>query len=263
MRLKSLFIPMTFVAALAFAVPASAQHGAGGGHGGGGFGGGHMSGGHSGGGHMSSGGHSSGGHFSGGRPGGGQVGSRPSGGHFSHGSDRGFHGGFDHGGRFHGGFGGPFVHVRPIRPFHGSFFAFRPRFDLGFGFFAGYPFPYPWGYFAPYPYYQYDYPYDYPDGATYDPNSAENSDSSTAAPAVDQRNLGGISFDVTPADAQVYVDGTYVGTAKDFSPSSAPLTLTPRKHQVVIQKAGYQTMTFESDVPQGQVIPYQGKLQRQ
>jgi hypothetical protein len=40
------------------------------------------------------------------------------------------------------------------------------------------------------------------------------------------------------------------------------LTLTAGRHHVEIRAAGYQTMTFETDVTAGQVIPYQGTMQR-
>src|SRR4029434_1591538 len=73
-----------------------------------------------------------------------------------------------------------------------------------------------------------------------------------------QRNFGGVSLDITPGDATVTVYGTHAGTAQTYSPSSAPLTLTPGPHQIVIAKPGYKTMTFDADVVQGEVIPYKG-----
>jgi hypothetical protein len=254
MQLKYFIIPITFAAALAIAAPpAIAQRG----------GGGHMGGG---------GGHSGGGHVGGGsRPGGGHV----DGGHMAGGGGS-FHGAphdpgrFDHrvvgpqfrgvGPRFSGGrgFGGPFVHLRVVHPFHGPFFAFRPRFNLGFGLFLGYPVPYPWDYVAPYSYAYPDYADPY--GSTYsDPDDSGHS----STPSDAQRDYGGISFDITPGDASVYVDGTSVGTAQSYSPSSAPLTLTPGLHRVVIVRPGYQSMTFDSDITAGQVIPYQGTMQPQ
>jgi PEGA domain len=273
MTLKQLILP-TFALALAMsAAPASAQRGGGGGGGGGhmgggggfGGGGGHMGGGggHSGGGAGHFGGGSGdfggGGHFGGGRPGFEEHGG------FHDGNrefDRQFHGhdfdgrfrGHDFDGRFHGvdrfdrgrGFDRGFDHVRMIRPFGGPFFGFRPRFDLGFGLFVGWPVPYPWDYVAIDPYY-------YPYAPYYDLYDQGNLNQ--------QRNFGGVSLDITPGDATVTVDGTNAGTAQTYSPSSAPLTLTPGPHQIVIAKPGYKTMTFDADVVQGQVIPYKGTMQ--
>jgi PEGA domain len=240
MALKSFFIPITFAAALAVsAAPASAQHG----------GGGHMGGGHSSGGHSAVGQHGGGGSFHGENHAPGDVGQ-------SRGQDRSgrFDGHDGFGSRGGRGFDGPFAHVRVIRPFFGPFFAFRPRFDLGFGFFVGYPVPYPWDYVTPYPY---DDPYDAdPYGSTYsDPEDWPS------APSADQRNYGGVSLDITPGDAIVTVDGANAGTAQTYSPSSAPLTLVPGRHRIVIEKPGYRVMTFDADVTQGQVVPYQGTLQ--
>ena len=79
--------------------------------------------------------------------------------------------------------------------------------------------------------------------------------------ADESRDYGGISLDITPGDATVWVDGTIVGAAQNFSPSEAPLTLAPGVHQVVIGKPGYHSRTFESEITAGQVLPYQGTLQ--
>lgn len=150
------------------------------------------------------------------------------------------------------GFEGRIPSTRIIRPFRGPFFVFRPRLEVGFGFFAGWPVPYPWDYVAVYPYlYPYPNVYVAPDGTDY-----------SFVPSDQQRNYGGISFDVTPSDATVVVDGIAVGQAMNFSSSSAPLTLNPGAHRVAIEKEGYRTMTFDSDVVAGQVIPYRGALQR-
>jgi hypothetical protein len=53
-----------------------------------------------------------------------------------------------------------------------------------------------------------------------------------------------------------------VGTAATFGPTSQPLGLIPGRHHIEVRAAGYRTMTFDADVRSGQVIPYQGTLQR-
>jgi hypothetical protein len=47
-----------------------------------------------------------------------------------------------------------------------------------------------------------------------------------------------------------------------FSPTSDPLGLAAGRHHIEIRASGYQTMTFDSDITPGQVIPYRGSLQR-
>jgi hypothetical protein len=131
------------------------------------------------------------------------------------------------------------VWVEPYRP------RFIPRggaaFGLGlniggvrFGLFAGRPFAYRFGYGMR----AYRYPIRIVPGISY----------------------GGVSFLVTPGDAAVYVDGTYVGLASDFYGNVQPLPLTPGVHRIELQAEGYSPMVFDVDVMPGQVIPYEGTL---
>jgi hypothetical protein len=59
----------------------------------------------------------------------------------------------------------------------------------GFGFGLGFGYPYAYGWYPPYPYYGYGY-YDY---------------------------TGAARLEVTPREAQVYVDGYFVGVVDDFA----------------------------------------------
>jgi hypothetical protein len=160
-------------------------------------------------------------------------------------------------------------------------------------------FPNPYVYGDPYGYYDYGYPgYGYPGygnpGYGYaapgyggypapnraygtaasptDPNTVTASPGATAtdpnavtaqpgAGAPAQGQYGGLSFQVTPANAAVLVDGVYVGTAGQFTATTQPLTLTPGRHHVEMRAEGYQPMTFDANVAPGQVLPYQGALQ--
>jgi hypothetical protein len=91
---------------------------------------------------------------------------------------------------------------------------------------------------------------------------AQQSQPSIGVQRGDQSAPGGVSFEITPGDAAVFVDGTYVGTAGDFSPTSQPLGLVSGHHRIEIRASGYRTMTFDTDITSGQVLPYQGTLQR-
>jgi uncharacterized membrane protein len=198
-----------------------------------------------------------------------------------------------YGGRFYGnGFG--YALGTP-------YYAFRPRLSLGLGLWLGYPisypywaFPNPYVYGDPYWYPGYAYPgYGYPGygygtppygvypapSGTYgtnapsvDPNTVSASPNTatvgpntvTAEPgagAPEQRQYGGLSFQITPANAAVLVDGVYVGTASQFTATTQPLTLTPGRHHVEMRAEGYEPMTFDVNVAPGQVLPYQGTMQ--
>jgi hypothetical protein len=185
-------------------------------------------------------------------------------------------------GRVYGGYGFGYALGTP-------YYAFRPRVSLGFGVWLGYPigypywaFPNPYIYGDPYWYPGYGYPvpaYGYPPNRTYgtaapsaDPNAGATGPSTvtgepntvTAEPgagATAQGQYGGLSFQITPANAAVLVDGVYVGTASQFTPTTQPLTLTPGRHHVEMRAEGYEPMTFDVNVAPGQVLPYQGTMQ--
>jgi len=165
--------------------------------------------------------------------------------------------------------------------FYAPYYAFHPRFSVGFGLWVGFPVAYPY-FYGGYPYYGYGYgyPYGYPYGyaapypygypPAYPPYPPSNyssapyppSGSMNVQPGRAQGNAGGVSFDITPGDAEVVVDGQSMGTVGNFTPSTAPLTLEPGRHHIEIRAQGYRNMAFDVDIVPGQVVPYQGTLQR-
>jgi hypothetical protein len=172
-----------------------------------------------------------------------------------------------------GVFRGPVTFYRP-------YYYFRPRFNIGFGLWAGFPiaYPYYWGYYDPfyapyyygYPYASYGYPYpapSYPAGSPYPPSSYPQQSGSigvqTPNPSPNQSDMGGVSFEITPATAEIFVDGQRAGTVNQFMPTSQPLGLTAGRHRIEIRAPGYNSMDFDVDIVAGQVIPYQGTLERQ
>jgi hypothetical protein len=192
------------------------------------------------------------------------------------------------------------VRVAPIR-FYQPYYTFRPRLSLGFGFSLGYPVRYTsyYGYYDPFydPYYPYasayPYPYSYPSTypayppqayppqayppqayppsayppSAYPPASTQPGYPQSGYPpqgsiSPSQPNTGGISFEIQPSDAQVYVDGQYVGTVGQFTSRSQPLGLTAGRHHIQITAPGYRTMDLDADIVAGEVLPYQGSLAR-
>jgi hypothetical protein len=177
------------------------------------------------------------------------------------------------GARFSGG-----RYFAPVR-FYRPYYAFRPHFSLGFGLFVGYPISYSYPYYYPDYYYPYAYPYPYADSYAYPyaaapvpaPSYQAPSYSSAYPPVAQnsvgvqqsaQSNSGGLSFEVTPSDAHVIVDGHDLGTVGQFTPTSQPLGLPAGRHRVEIVANGYRTMASDVDVLAGQVIPFQGAMER-
>jgi hypothetical protein len=140
------------------------------------------------------------------------------------------------------GYARPYVTV-PIIIYPRPYYVFRPRFWIGYGLYIGIPVPYPFVF--GYPTYVYGYP-------AFPPN---------VPPAVG--TYGGVSFDVTPSDASVSVDGVYVGVVVDFSPTHQPLTLTPGRHHVELQVPDMIPIALDADIVGGEVVPYRGSLQQQ
>ncbi len=113
-----------------------------------------------------------------------------------------------------------------------------PGFSFGFGF--GYPY---YGYYG-YPYYYgaYGYPYPYaapypgygyvvPSGATY----------------------GGIRIQGAPRNAEVYLDGNYVGVVDDYDGTFQRLEIEPGSHEVEV-RGGPAPLKYDVNVTPGQTV---------
>lgn len=200
-----------------------------------------------------------------------------------------YYGGARYGGgsRYYGGgsryYGGRYY--APAR-FYRPYYSFRSRLSLGFGLFIGYPVAYSYGYYDPYSYYPYAYPYAYPNAnpysypyaeapvqapyysnysapAPYYPQAGQSSVNVQPIPQTAQSSdTGGLSFEITPADARVIVDGRDLGTVGQFTPNSQALGLPAGRHRVEIVAPGYRTMSSDVDVLAGQVVPFQGVMER-
>jgi hypothetical protein len=129
-------------------------------------------------------------------------------------------------------------HTYIVRPY-----VFRPHLSIGFGIFAGYPVPYAWSYSAP----VYVYGYRAPRAPVY------------IAPGAPL--YGGVALEISPYDADVYVDGNYAGKVSDFDGTVQPLTVVPGTHRIEVQAPGYAPLIFDVTVQGGQVVPYRGDLQ--
>jgi hypothetical protein len=146
------------------------------------------------------------------------------------------------------------VYIRPHSyvPYHPyyfghSYYAFRPYLNIGFGLWLGYSVPYPYSYLGTYT--PRVYGYDYYSSGGY-----------TVTPGVPI--YGGVSFDIQPSDADLFIDGEYVGTVGTFGPAQEPLTMTPGAHRIAVQRDGYRPMEWDVTIEPGQVIPYRGVMER-
>lgn len=107
------------------------------------------------------------------------------------------------------------------------------RFGLGISIFAGSPFSFRFGYgWAPWWAFRF----------TMRPGLA----------------YGGMSFLLYPDEAEIWIDGQFVGVAREFG--GEPLPVSPGWRRVELVARGYAPVAFDVRVMPGQVIPYRGNL---
>jgi hypothetical protein len=100
----------------------------------------------------------------------------------------------------------------------------------------------------------YGWPF-YPEPAA----SAKISPDGSSTPPRPQPLAGHLRLDIEPngAQQQLYVDGYYVGTFKDFS---GELELDPGSHTIEILAPGYETLHVDVNISPGRSIAYRGTL---
>jgi hypothetical protein len=150
--------------------------------------------------------------------------------------------------------------TRPIYPGHpgGDYNYYYPSYwynPWGFGTFGfGYIMD-PWfwgpGYGYPYGAYGYGYPggYGYGAGGGYGSSSQDDAQ-------------GKLRITVKPREAQVKVDGYFVGTVDDFDGVFQGVRLDDGPHKVELLLNGYQSLNFDVLIVEGQTITYKGKMQK-
>lgn len=205
---------------------------------------------------------------------------------------------FAHGGYYYRPYYSGYYNYRPYYTFRPHFslgIGLWAGYPISWSAYFGYGYPYDYGYYPAAPYYSGYYGYPYPSYSPYyydDPpaTAAPNYQSNyppgnsgygsyypqqqpsqqpqqqggtiTMQPGTEQQASGGVTFEITPSNASVFVDGTYMGTGSEFGPTMQPLGLSVGRHHVEIRAEGYRTMTFDADVAAGQVTPYRATLQR-
>lgn len=115
--------------------------------------------------------------------------------------------------------------------FYPGFYGFYPGYYPGFSFSVGFGFGYGYGYGHGYPYYGYGgYPWGgYYGGYPYAPYYYDNSSS--------------LRLQVTPRDAEVYVDGRLAGRVDSFDGTFQRLHVEPGGREITIYHEQYRPMT--------------------
>ena len=74
--------------------------------------------------------------------------------------------------------------------------------------------------------------------------------------------MGAIRLKVKPTNAQVFIDGYYVGVVDSFDGAFQRLSIESGSHRVEIRAEGYETAQFEVMVMPGETMTYKGELKR-
>jgi hypothetical protein len=152
--------------------------------------------------------------------------------------------------------GGPFVAPRFFfSPYRAGGYYPVP---IGFGGLGLYydPFLYGYGYgFGGFGYP--DYMYGYEAGSAY-PSDLTVAGNQSRPPT----DSGNLRLLIEPPDAQVYVDGSFVGTVEDVGSALAGLRIDRGPHRIELRAPGYETLTVDVSIEANRTITYRGELRR-
>lgn len=155
-------------------------------------------------------------------------------------------------GRDRGGRSGVGVAVPRTQPLYGGRGGTRPHRVFvpwgfgGLGLYSGYYGAYYGGYYDPWfdPWYGgYGYYNTPPQGFAYGADAS-------------------LRLKVTPNDAEVYVDGYYVGIVDDFDGIFQRLRVDAGPHRIDIRAPGHETLSFEVQLEPDQTITYRGDMKK-
>jgi len=128
-------------------------------------------------------------------------------------------------GSYYGSFYDPYVFYDPFSPWYGSYGTYG-----SYGPYGAYGYP---------SYGSYGYPSSY----------------STFAD-------GSLRLKIKPRDAQVFVDGYYVGIVDDFDGVFQRVHLPSGPHRIEVRAPGYETLTFDVQIRFDETTKFEGSLQR-
>ena len=74
--------------------------------------------------------------------------------------------------------------------------------------------------------------------------------------------LGGYLWQIKPRNAEVYVDGYYVGLVDEFDGLFQRLHIESGAHRVEVRAAGYETLQFDVRISFEHTTTYQGEMRR-
>jgi hypothetical protein len=71
-----------------------------------------------------------------------------------------------------------------------------------------------------------------------------------------------VRLEITPKEAEVYVDGYYAGVVDDFDGAFQKLTLNGGRHKVELRADGYETTEFDVLITPEQTVTFSGDMKK-
>jgi hypothetical protein len=99
-------------------------------------------------------------------------------------------------------------------------------------------------------------------GGYYDPYAGAYGQASGGYGASQYKGVGSLRLKVKPANAQVYIDGYYVGLIDAFDGMFQKLEIEAGSHRVEVRAEGFEPVQFDVMVTPGETVTYKGELQR-
>jgi hypothetical protein len=148
-----------------------------------------------------------------------------------------------------------------VPPGHGTNIVVVPGGYYGYGYpyYGGY-YGYGYGYGSAYGSSYYDPFYDPWYGGYYSSSYSDPQGGTTYSSS--SSDEGALRLKIKPRDAEVYVDGYYVGKVDEFDGMFQRLHIEPGSHHIEARAAGYETLTFDVKISPEHTTTYQGEMKK-
>jgi hypothetical protein len=121
------------------------------------------------------------------------------------------------------------------------------------------PYGYGYGYYDPWAYGAAGYGFY---GGYYDPWYGGYPADPQAGTYMPSNDEGKLRLKIKPREAEVYVDGYYVGQVDDFDGIFQRLHLDSGAHRIEVRAPGYESLSFEVRISPDHTTTYQGELKK-
>ena len=142
-----------------------------------------------------------------------------------------------------------------------SYYGYDPYYSR-YSYWSPYGYGYGLGYFSYDPFLFSGLGYSSYYGGMYDPSSYYGGGGYSSGYSQGYRDVGNLRLKVKPSNAQVHIDGYYVGVVDSFDGALQRLRVEGGKHRVELTAEGYEPVQFDVMIIPGDTITYKGEMKR-